>query len=175
MLFNNAFGYLVHLLIIPVSATTAAYNLMGENKLVSHVNLTFDVTGFSHRRDVITKLPPEILDMIFDNMDSLEESLVLGITCRRLWPFALHRFCEWMRGQIGQWAGEKLVTIGGEGDEEGDYPPGLFSESEINDLNEEGVPEYDFKCECCRKVKAVWQFTMGSKVRYGMARCSLRS
>lgn len=216
MLFNDDFEILVSLLIIPVSETKAATNLMKKVEPVSKYNFTstvvqeqrrnemimlwwrdsrsevfnsprkiersrsfrqneqpplatlgkrkrawsFHATGFSQRRDVITKMPPEILDMIFDNMDSLEESLVLGITCRRLWPFALRRYCEWMRGQIGPWAGEKLVTIGGKNNEEGDYPPGLFSESEIDDLNEEGVPEYSLQCLCCREVKDLWQFTM---------------
>lgn len=59
--------------------------------------------------------------------------MCLCLTSRYFWTFAREFIRNYHRSYLGRWAGENIVCVG-EGAEPGDFPPGLFSVEEANDL-----------------------------------------
>lgn len=88
----------------------------------------------------------------------MDDILAFGLTCRRTWPFARQRLWEWLRKRVGPWAGEQLVAVNNPCDGD-DYPPGLFSASEIDALKGEYVQAYP---RHHRGALIFWQFEISS-------------
>lgn len=96
--------------------------------------------GLSHHQPATTLpvLPTELLILIFSHLEDMEEVVCLGLVSRR--------FCEIAREEIGirlnmfygSWAGEKIVFAGSY-TESFDWPPGLFSDEEVEGLGQERI------------------------------------
>ncbi|KAL7916152.1 hypothetical protein GGI35DRAFT_431942 [Trichoderma velutinum] len=80
-------------------------------------------------------LPVELLRLIFNRIARIEDVVCLGLASRYFWAIARDYVHEHYASFFGQWAGEHIVNVG---DDvlPGDYPPGLFSKEEMNELNE---------------------------------------
>lgn len=92
--------------------------------------------------DTFCTLPLEIHELIFDHLD-LEDITCVGIASPNLWDMTREIVMRYYYSLFGSWAGENIVCAG---DEilPGDYPPGLFSAEEEEDMNKKFlVPIYD--------------------------------
>lgn len=90
-------------------------------------------------------LPQDIIQQILDELQDIEDVICLGLTCSKMWDSALAEICEWTMHEsmtTPTWARQPIVCVG-EALGEDDYPPGLFSQDEIQELKE--CPVYDEK------------------------------
>ncbi len=81
----------------------------------------------------ISDLPPEIHHLVFDSIESIEDTICLGLTSQYFWTFARDHIHAYYMSFQGQWAGKNIVCVG-EGIEPDDYPEGLFSVEELDEL-----------------------------------------
>lgn len=88
-----------------------------------------------HRRSTTTlcDLPGEIHRLIFAKLEDVLDIVNLGATSQCYWTIAQEFLEEFAISFVGQWAGEKIVFVG-ENVEQDDYPPGLFTAEERDDL-----------------------------------------
>ncbi|KAJ4150071.1 hypothetical protein LMH87_010837 [Akanthomyces muscarius] len=175
-LFDSSLERLADYLIVPVPTTTILRNIdrrfpkcqskspADRNPCQSSLekrqqNSRVNETGSAPRGpDRTEKLPAEIIFIIFDNLELVEDALIFGLTCRRIWQFARRRVCEWQRKRIGPWAGEHLVAVSDHCDDD-DYPPGLFSAEEINQLMERWAEEVSWRYDW---ESTFWRFNISS-------------
>lgn len=81
----------------------------------------------------LSNLPPEIHHLIFDDLGYIVDTICFGLTSRYFWTFAEKLVFDYYASFLGRWAGKNIVCVG-EDVEPGDYPPGLFSASELGEL-----------------------------------------
>lgn len=84
--------------------------------------------------DTFSMLPLEIHELIFSYLDYLPDIVCLGIASPRLWDITYRTLLEQYSSHFGSWAGDNIVCAGDESDP-GDYPFGLFSVEEEENLN----------------------------------------
>ncbi|UKZ74037.1 hypothetical protein TrVFT333_001691 [Trichoderma virens FT-333] len=98
----------------------------------------------THRSATFSNLPCEVHQLIFDHIEYIEDVICLGVTNRYFWALSRQHFHDHYASSRGLWAGENIVCVG-ENVEPGDYPPGLFSEEELDELRERttDIPPYD--------------------------------
>ncbi|KAL7894799.1 hypothetical protein HDV64DRAFT_258513 [Trichoderma sp. TUCIM 5745] len=92
------------------------------------------------RSVTIFDLPAEVHHLIFDSCDFIEDIICLGLTTRYFWAFAREYLHDYYTPFLGRWAGENIVCVG-DYVERGDFPPGLFSVEEANDLRQKTFEE----------------------------------
>ncbi|KAI5861208.1 hypothetical protein GGS23DRAFT_577579 [Durotheca rogersii] len=83
----------------------------------------------------ISHLPVEILLEIFAQVELVPDLVCLGLANRRLWAIARECLHDYYQSFLRQWAGKRIVCVG-EYTKPGDYPPGLFSEEEVQELGQ---------------------------------------
>ncbi|KFZ13838.1 hypothetical protein V502_06408 [Pseudogymnoascus sp. VKM F-4520 (FW-2644)] len=83
--------------------------------------------------DIFCTLPVEIHALIFANLDDLADLTCVGATEPYLWGITQEIVQQRYSSLFGSWAGEKIVCAGDKSNP-GDYPPGLYSAEEEEDL-----------------------------------------
>lgn len=78
--------------------------------------------------------PRELHELIFDHIEFIESVFRLGLTSRYFWGLAQKYMHDYYMSFLGRWASENIVHVGDAVDA-GDYPPGLFSAEEVDELN----------------------------------------
>ncbi|KAK4243062.1 hypothetical protein C7999DRAFT_45039 [Corynascus novoguineensis] len=79
-----------------------------------------------HERDII---PP----ITFSNLSSIEDVICLGLASRYFWAIGRDYVHDYYTSFLGRWAGRNIVCVG-EDVKPGDFPPGLFSAEEVDEL-----------------------------------------
>ncbi|KAK8917829.1 hypothetical protein H634G_10598 [Metarhizium anisopliae BRIP 53293] len=87
-------------------------------------------------------IPTEIHELIFSHLAEDKDILSLGLVNRHLCDIARERLFVNLFSCLAPWAGQKIVYVG-EYTEPDDYPPGLFSEAELETLSREEIEVYD--------------------------------
>ncbi|PNP54021.1 hypothetical protein THARTR1_05228 [Trichoderma harzianum] len=96
---------------------------------------TSDAVRALHRRTTTAfcDFPGEIHRLIFAQFEDVLDIVNLGATSQYFWAIAREFLEDFAISFVGQWAGEKIVFVG-ENVEQDDYPPGLFTAEERDDL-----------------------------------------
>ncbi|KAJ9133161.1 F-box domain containing protein [Pleurostoma richardsiae] len=81
----------------------------------------------------IFDLPVEVHRHIFTHIEFIEDVIALGLTSRHFWAIAREHVYDYYTSFLGLWAGENIVCVG-EDVIPGDFPPGLFSAEERDEL-----------------------------------------
>ncbi|KAK2598049.1 hypothetical protein QQS21_005826 [Conoideocrella luteorostrata] len=81
----------------------------------------------------LLSLPVELLCYIFDELEFIQDVLSLGMANRHLWRIAEENLEQYYRSFYGQLSNQNIVCFG-EYTEPHDYPPGIFSDAEIQHL-----------------------------------------
>ncbi|KID85953.1 F-box domain containing protein [Metarhizium guizhouense ARSEF 977] len=87
-------------------------------------------------------LPTEIHRLIFCHLVREEEVLNLGLVNRHLCHVAREQLVASFFSLLAPWACQKIVYVG-ENTEPNDYPPGLFSDAELEALGRQEFDVYD--------------------------------
>ncbi|RFU74581.1 f-box domain containing [Trichoderma arundinaceum] len=90
----------------------------------------------------ISDFPIELQRKIFDNVGHIEDVICLGLTSRHFWALAQEYLDRYDASFVGQWAGKNIVCVGRDV-EPGDYPPGLFSEAEMDEFRTRTIKKAD--------------------------------
>lgn len=120
-------------------------------------------------------LPTEIHQLIFSYLVRKEDVLNLGLVNRHLCHVAREQLVDGFLSCLAPWAGEKIVYVG-ENTEPNDYPPGLFSGAELEDLGREEFNFYeddDGDYISTMTVSNLYHFTM-PKISYLAGRRNLK-
>ncbi|KAF3764035.1 hypothetical protein M406DRAFT_260898 [Cryphonectria parasitica EP155] len=83
-------------------------------------------------------LPTEVHHLIFTHLASVEDVVCLGLTSRYFWAVSQEYIHDYYASFLGQWAGENIVCVG-EDVMPGDFPPGLFSAQEREELGSKTI------------------------------------
>ncbi|AEO54561.1 hypothetical protein MYCTH_2297247 [Thermothelomyces thermophilus ATCC 42464] len=78
-------------------------------------------------------LPVELHRLIFAHLESIEDVICLGLTSRYFWAIGQDYVHDYYTSFLGRWAGQNIVCVG-EDVKPGDFPPGLFSAEEVDEL-----------------------------------------
>lgn len=110
----------------------AGSNAQGTKRLRSDA-----INSNTRRCTSFMTLPTEIQELVFDLLgnDDIEDVVCLGMTNSYFWPMARKRLHMHLLSFLGCWAGENIVCPG-EYLEPGDFPPGLFSAEEEEQLRQ---------------------------------------
>ncbi|KJZ68641.1 hypothetical protein HIM_11971 [Hirsutella minnesotensis 3608] len=87
-------------------------------------------------------LPTELHQLIFFHIEYIEDVVSLGLVNQRLCDIAREELRTYFCEHFGPWAHQKIVCVG-EYAEPNDYPPGLFSDAELEALSKEQIEVYD--------------------------------
>ncbi|KAF2468399.1 uncharacterized protein BDR25DRAFT_290528 [Lindgomyces ingoldianus] len=87
-----------------------------------------------NNRDAFSGLPAELLDLVFNDL-SIEDVLTLSLVSRYFWGVGEKHIQTYILSPLAPWAGEAIVCVGDD-IEQGDYPPGMLTAKEENDLHE---------------------------------------
>lgn len=79
----------------------------------------------------LSHLPIEVHRLIFERLEVIEDVICLGLTSRHFWNIGEEYIHKPYESFLGGWAGHNIVCVG-EHVEPDDYPPGLFSEEELD-------------------------------------------
>lgn len=74
----------------------------------------------------LSNLPTELHCLIFSQFEHIGDSLCFALTNRHYWTIGRHYIHDYHESTLGQWAG-KNIMFRGEYTKPGDYPPGLLS------------------------------------------------
>lgn len=126
----------------PQSAAVNSQDFSDATAAISSPQITFSA------------LPLEVLELIFHHLGSVVDLTYVGLAMPCLWDVTQHIIERWYATKLGRWAGKNIVSIGNA--DEGDYPPGLYSASEVAAMNAEGVgmlhnPSGDWTCTYPRR------------------------
>ncbi|PNP51173.1 hypothetical protein THARTR1_08235 [Trichoderma harzianum] len=92
----------------------------------------------------LSKLPVELQRLIFDEIFLIEDIACFGLASQQLWAIARDYIDTYYASFLGSWAGQRIVFVGDDV-ETGDYPPGLFSEEELDELPETVDIPYNYE------------------------------
>lgn len=84
-------------------------------------------------------LPLEVLGLIFDQLESVEDAIHLGLCSQWLWPAARRYIKRYFYSFFGEWVDTKVICVGC-GTES--YPPVLLTEADMKEL-ERGLSKYE--------------------------------
>lgn len=98
------------------------------------------VKDCDHAPEIVTRatfsgLPTELHRLIFSHIKPIPDIVCLGLTNRYFWAIGREFVHDYYTSFLGGWAGHNIVCVG-EDVEPGDYPPGLFSAEEVEELRE---------------------------------------
>ncbi|KAF4511959.1 hypothetical protein G6O67_001154 [Ophiocordyceps sinensis] len=88
-----------------------------------------------------SNLPTELHQLIFFHIEYIEDVVSLGLVNQHLCDIAREELETYFCEHFGPWAGQKIVCVGEEV-EPNDYPPGLFSDAELEALSKEEIEVY---------------------------------
>ncbi|KAK3379053.1 hypothetical protein B0T24DRAFT_674877 [Lasiosphaeria ovina] len=80
-------------------------------------------------------LPYDVHLLIFDAIACIDDAVCLGLTNPYFWAIGRKHLQNYYLSLLGRWAGKNVVFVG-HLIEPGDYPPGLFSAAEMDELNQ---------------------------------------
>jgi len=95
------------------------------------------VVDTDHSVTIFT-LPIELHRCIFSHIEFIEDVVCLGLTSRYFWSVAQEHVHDYYASLLGQWAGTNIVCVG-EHVRPGDFPPGLFTVEEADELRQKTV------------------------------------
>ncbi|KFZ13745.1 hypothetical protein V501_03546 [Pseudogymnoascus sp. VKM F-4519 (FW-2642)] len=98
-------------------------------------NSAFDKGGKASFLITFPSLPPEMHELIFAHLASIEDLICLSVTSRYFWAIGYKHTQQYYTSLLGRWAGHNIICIGDYVDG-GDYPPNLFSAEEEQELNQ---------------------------------------
>jgi hypothetical protein len=81
----------------------------------------------------LLNIPPELHRLIFSFIEDIVDVISFSITDQYFLPIGLECLEDYYMSHFGQWAGTNVVCVG-EDVEPNDYPPGLFSNEELEVL-----------------------------------------
>jgi len=90
--------------------------------------------GHLNNRDMFSGLPVELLELVFNDL-RIEDVLTLSLVSRYFWSVGEKHIQTYVLSSLAPWAGEAIVCVG-DGIKQGDYPPGMLTAKEENDLHE---------------------------------------
>ncbi|EFY85273.1 F-box domain containing protein [Metarhizium acridum CQMa 102] len=98
--------------------------------------------GPNSQSATFSSLPTEIHQLIFSHIEKFVDVLRLGLVNRHLCDIAREQLLSGFCSHFAPWAGQKIVYVGCN-TKPNDYPPGLFSDAEIEALSKEEIEVYD--------------------------------
>ena len=86
-------------------------------------------------KDPITfsNLSVELHRLVFAHIEFIEDVICLGLASRYFWAISQEYVHDYYTSFLGRWAGQNIVCVG-EDVKPGDFPPGLFSAEEVDEL-----------------------------------------
>ncbi|KFY38246.1 hypothetical protein V495_06681 [Pseudogymnoascus sp. VKM F-4514 (FW-929)] len=130
-LFESTPSALVHLLISPVHPK---FTSASETAVDGHAKRKARVIEEHSLQSTFCNLPFEIHHLIYEHLDDPIDVVFMGMTSPYFWSITKEYLLRHYVSHLGRWAGKELVCVGEEADP-GDYPPGLFSADEEEDLD----------------------------------------
>lgn len=100
-------------------------------------------------------LPGEMLHRIFDNITSFQDVLFLTLASPLLEPFGHQRMYELICLCQQRWKGDRIICLGDYARDD-DLPKGLWSETELEELQDKKLDVYRFK-QIEYSPKAYWR------------------
>jgi hypothetical protein len=85
-----------------------------------------------------SSIPTEVHRLIFSYAEFIEDVICLSLTSRYFWSIGQEYIHDHYASFLGLWAGENIVCVG-EDVEPGDFPPGLFTMQEENELRQKSI------------------------------------
>jgi hypothetical protein len=85
-----------------------------------------------------SSIPTEVHRLIFNYTEFIEDVICLSLTSRYFWSIGQGYIHDHYASFLGAWAGENIVCVG-EDVEPGDFPPGLFTMEEENELRQKSI------------------------------------
>ncbi|KAI0404659.1 hypothetical protein F4802DRAFT_615313 [Xylaria palmicola] len=160
ILFDGSARALVNLLVVPVRRRHSS----PQNSLVDQTNtICEEKRGAKRTRDeqdaesprrhkrvevlanpisktvvAFRTLPPEIHRLVFSFIEDIHDVISFGVTSRYFLPIALECLDDYYALHLGRWAGMNVVCVGRDVKPD-DYPPGLFSDEELEEYPEDGT------------------------------------
>ncbi|KFY79385.1 hypothetical protein V499_01626 [Pseudogymnoascus sp. VKM F-103] len=113
-------------------------------KLETTTSSDFDKGAKASFLTTFPSLPPELHELIFAHLDSIEDLICLSVTSRYFWVIGYKHIQQYYTSLLGRWAGHNIICIGDYVDA-GDYPPHLFPAEEEQELNQMKVG-FDRNC-----------------------------
>lgn len=89
----------------------------------------------------LSGLPIEILLLITYHIEFIEDVVSLGLANKRLCGIAQEELRLYFARYFAPWANQKIACVG-EHSEANDFPPGLFSDAELEALGQEEIEAY---------------------------------
>lgn len=89
--------------------------------------------GVNTNPATFSNLPLELHRLIFDRINFIEDLVCLGLASKYLWAIARDHLRTHYASFLGRWAALRIVFVGDDV-ETMDFPPGLFSAEELDEL-----------------------------------------
>ncbi|KAJ6007833.1 hypothetical protein N7540_011809 [Penicillium herquei] len=99
------------------------------------VNLFKVNPGIENNLESFPWLPSEIHHAIFKTLDDVQDVLCLSLTSRYFWAVGLSHIEDHIVSSLAPWAGERIICVSDQSNPR-DFPPGLLSPTEQEDLIE---------------------------------------
>ncbi|KAI0758174.1 hypothetical protein C8Q74DRAFT_1303621 [Fomes fomentarius] len=80
------------------------------------------------------KLSPEVLDIIFWNVSSVQDAVRFAITCKLLLDVGQPHLLRLLQGCHAPWANARLICLGRDTDRNADLPPDLLTKDELHQV-----------------------------------------
>ncbi|KAJ5721256.1 uncharacterized protein N7483_009190 [Penicillium malachiteum] len=110
-------------------------HLTETNRIEQHHAILKVNPGIDNNLKSFPCLPSEIHHAIFNNIDDVQDVLCLSLTSRYFWAVGLSHIEDHIVSSLAPWAGERIICVSERSDPR-DFPPGLLSPAEQEDLIE---------------------------------------
>jgi hypothetical protein len=97
-----------------------------------------DDAGDRSYASIFSSIPVEMHRLIFSCIEFIEDVICLSVTSKYFWSIGREYIHDHYASFLGLWAGENIVCVGEEV-EPGDFPPGLFTMEEENELRQKSI------------------------------------
>ncbi|RPD81361.1 hypothetical protein L226DRAFT_566143 [Lentinus tigrinus ALCF2SS1-7] len=91
----------------------------------------------------ISKLPTELIHVIFDSLHTLHETISFSITCKLFLSIGKPHILRATKAHYAPWAGCRLITLGDDTRSLDDLPPGLLTDAERIEIEATGQESTD--------------------------------
>jgi hypothetical protein len=97
-----------------------------------------DDAGDTSYTSIFPSIPVEVHRLIFSYIEFIDDVICLSLTSEYFWSIGREYIHDHYASLLGLWAGENIVCVGEE-IEPGDFPPGLFTMEEENELRQKSI------------------------------------
>ncbi|KAG5635144.1 hypothetical protein H0H81_012295 [Sphagnurus paluster] len=113
--------------------STKAYSELREKKPSYHSRFRIrypEENAANHTGKTFCGLSNEVIDLVYEQAESLEDVIRLAVTCQRCYEIS-RRHLEWWVQQllVVSWAGDRLICLGDYAEMD-DLPPGMLTDEE---------------------------------------------